>query len=101
MKAVLMALVLTIAGCRAGPTDASMAELTRALKEQFPEVIVAISFENAPPLDPPTIFIDTDPALGRVDEVSWLCTLVKPRVDDLDATIEVESTNASLRTDCP
>ena len=101
MRALLVVSLLCLGGCQAAPTAAALAGLTRELQEAFPDKIAAISFENAPPLDPPTIFVDTAPGIARAEEVTWMCSLVKPRVDAIDVRIDVESTQASLRTDCP
>lgn len=100
MKTVLLVSIVALAGCRAAPTDAQMTALTQDLRQAFPSQIVAISFENAPPLDPPTIFIDTSPSQTREAEIDWLCNLVRPRVDAVDRRIEVESTQGSMRGDC-
>lgn len=100
MKTLLLASLLGLASCGAGPTDDQMTALTLDLQEAFQNEIIAISFENAPPLDPPTIFIDTSPSLTKEAELDWLCNLVGPRVDALDRGIDVETTQGSLRGDC-
>jgi len=101
MKALLLASILALAGCRADPTDAEMSALTQELRETFSNEIVAISFVNSPPLDPLTIYVDTSPSITREDTVRWLCDQVRPHVDAIDTAIEVAATYADLRTDCP
>jgi hypothetical protein len=100
VRTLLLVFAFVLGGCRAAPSDAALAGLTRDLQEAFPDRITAISVKNAPPLDPPTIFVDTAPGMSRTEEVDWLCSLVKPRVDAIDNRIDVETTRGSLRTDC-
>jgi hypothetical protein len=101
VKRILLLALVALAGCRAGPTDSAMEALTRELDEAFPNEIAAISFENAPPLDPPTIFVDTKPDITREETVAWLCVSVRPRVDAVDSRIDVFTTYGDLRIDCP
>jgi hypothetical protein len=92
VKTFLFVSLLALAGCMAGPTDPSMSALTAQLREAFPNQIAAISFENAPPLDPPTIFVDMAPGTSPEDELTFLCSLVRPQVNAIDSRIDVTTT---------
>ena len=48
---------LLVAGCYQGAEEAGY-RLERELPEEYPDQIEAVSFEFAPPLDPPNLFID-------------------------------------------
>ena len=101
MRTLLLGLALSLAACRAGPTDAMMSTLADQLEAAFPATIRSVSVENAPPLDPPTLFIDMAPGLSPAEELTFLCTSVGPQVDAVDRRIEATTTYGYyLRTDC-
>lgn len=78
-----------------------MDNLTRELQETFPSQIASVVYENAPPLDPPTLFIDIAPGISPQDELDFLCNSVKPRVDAVNVAIEATTTYGYyLGTDC-
>jgi hypothetical protein len=78
-----------------------MSALADQLEAAFPADIVSVAFENAPPLDPPTLFIDMTPGKSPADELRFLCSSVRPQVDAVDSRIEATTTYGYyLRTDC-
>jgi hypothetical protein len=71
------------------PTDAEMQQLVDELDTAYPDQIEAIDFENALPLDPPALFIDTNSAMTIDEERAFVCGQVRPRVDAVDERIEI------------
>jgi hypothetical protein len=71
------------------PTDAEMQALVKDLDATYPDEIDAIDFENALPMDPPALFIDTRPAMTPEESRAFLCDEVRPRVDAVDWRIEI------------
>lgn len=91
-----------LAACRSGPTNAEMERLKQDLASSFPAQIKSVAYENAPPLDPPTLFIDMQPNISTDDELAFLCDLVGPKVNAVNVDIEATTTYGYyLRTDCP
>lgn len=62
LPGLVLAAALTLAACR-GSRQAAGDRLARELPEMHPEQIIAIEFENSPPLDPPTLWIDLSPSM--------------------------------------
>lgn len=79
-----------------------MSALANELQASFPAEINSVSFENAPPLDPPTLFIDMAPGMSPADELTFLCSSIGPEVAAVDARIDATTTYGYyLQTDCP
>jgi hypothetical protein len=60
-----------LAGCYVGAEEAGR-KLEHELPEQYPDQIEAASFEFAPPLDPPNIFIDFAPSMSLDEQQQFL-----------------------------
>lgn len=85
-----------------GPSDATMEQLVSELDGAYPDEIVAIDYENALPIDPPTLFIDVSPSMSPGAELRFLCDKVKPRVDAVDARIDATTSYGYYSSDdCP
>lgn len=98
---LLVGLSFVLAACKAEPTVPEMSALANQLEAAYPAVVASVSFENAPPLDPPTLFIDVKPGTAPNAELSFLCAEVRPLVDAVDPRIEATTTYGYyLRTDC-
>jgi hypothetical protein len=84
-----LALGMTLAGCTdpQGPGD----RLSRELPQVYPSQITAIQFENSPPLDPPTLFIDLVPSMTPDQQLRFVCDEVLPRVRAASDSIAVAS----------
>jgi hypothetical protein len=94
-------LMLVLGGCR-GVADEDLSRLVADIEGAFPNEIAAIDFENAPPLDPPTIFIDLWQDMNSTDQRRFLCDQVKPLVDAVDPNINVVvSWGWAASDDCP
>jgi hypothetical protein len=98
---LLILLSLLLSACRAGPSDAQISALADQLETSFPALVASVSYEYAPPLDPPTLFIDMAPGVSTGAELSFLCANVGPLVDAVDDRIDATTTYGYyLRTDC-
>jgi len=82
------------------PSDAQMERLVSELDAAYPGEIEAIGYENALPLDPPALFIDTDRGMTFEDQRSFICEQVRPRVDAVDRRIIVFGTGTTSPDDC-
>lgn len=74
-----IALLLILVGCRGGSSNQAVAALANGLGSTFPNQIAYVDWENAPPLDPPTILIDFEPGLSDAELLGLLCEEIKPR----------------------
>lgn len=100
--AFILLTVVAIAGCNSSDVQARGDRLATDLQEAFPDKISAISFENAPPLDPPTLFIDVDPPMEPDDEKAFLCEAIKGQIDAAGGGIDATTSYGwSIGTDCP
>ena len=63
--------------------------LVRDLPQAYPSQIVAIQFENNPPLDPPTLFVDLAPSMTPDQQLRFICDQVMDRVRALSGAIAV------------
>jgi hypothetical protein len=70
---------LVLAGCYAGAEEAGR-RLERDLPQRYPDQIAGASFEFAPPLDPPNIFIDFVPSMSLAEQQRFLCEELFPLV---------------------
>lgn len=86
-------LVLEIRSTFGGPTDETMEQIVAELDAAYPDEIKTIDYENALPLDPPTIFIDVPRAMTLEAELAFICGQVKPRVDAVDSRIDIWSSS--------
>jgi hypothetical protein len=87
------AIAVTLLAALGGCTDRQAVgdELVRALASSYPGQITAISFENHPPLDPPTLFIDLAESMTDEAKLHFICDVVVPRVDAAGGHIAVAS----------
>lgn len=90
----------TVRDMFSGPSDATMAQLVRDLDAMYPNEIAEIDYENALPMDPPTLFIDVDRAMTRDAELRFICDQVKVKVDAVDRRIDVFSSGVTGSEDC-
>jgi len=94
---------LLLVGCSTGASvdvQAAGDRLASELPTLYPGRVVAVSFENAPPLDPPTLFIDLDPAMDSEAQLRLLCDEINPRVKAAGADIDVTVTFGWHSDDC-
>jgi hypothetical protein len=77
---LLLLLAIALVGCRQPDVQAIGDRLAEQLKDDFQTQIVAIAFENSPPLDPPTLWIDLSPSLDLEAQRRFVCDVVWPRV---------------------
>ncbi len=91
---------LVLCSCQEGVSDSELSKLVVDLRASFPDQIDAIDFENAPPLDPPTIFIDLDQGLDATTLLRLLCDDIKPRVVAVDRSIDVFADGWTLSGNC-
>jgi hypothetical protein len=84
-----VAAAILIAGC-SDPQAAGDA-LVRDLRQVYPGQITGIEFENHPPLDPPTLFIDLAPSMTSDQQLRFLCDEVMARVKATGSNIAVTS----------
>ena len=91
---------LILSSGQVGVSDSAMSKLVEDLRTTFPDQIDAIDFENAPPLDPPTIFIDFDQGSDDTTLLRLLCDDVKPRVLAVDRSIDVFADGWTLSGSC-
>jgi hypothetical protein len=82
-----------------GPTDGTMERLVAELDAAYPEEVAAIDYENAPPLDPATLFIDVQRSMSHEAELTFICEQINPRVDAVDSRIDISSSTVS-GSDC-
>ena len=89
---VLLALIacLLVAGCYSGAEEVAR-KLEQELPGLYPEQIEAVSFEFAPPLDPPNLFIDFAPAMSLEDQWRFLCDDLYPRVHEANPAISINN----------
>jgi hypothetical protein len=95
-----LVLLATLAGCRAGPSDQAVAALAVQLKEAFPNQIETTAWENAPPMDPPLIYVEFKAGQPDAELVALLCEEIKPRVIAVHPDIEVFADGWSLSENC-
>jgi len=77
-----------------------MTALVGDLRVAFPSQIAFIDFENALPLDPPTILIDFDQNLEPAIRLGLLCKEIGPRVLAVNPSIDVFADGWTLSEDC-
>jgi hypothetical protein len=87
---LLLLALLGLGGCSQGAQSRGD-RLTVDLKAAYPDQIVAIGFEFAPPLDPAMLFIDLAPSMNPEAQRRFLCDEIRPRVEaaggGIDATV--------------
>lgn len=89
-RVMALATCLLLAGCAGGTAesiDKAGERLVRELPHLYPDQITAISFENHPPLDPPTLFIDLAPSMGPDAQRNFLCDEILPRLREANRRI--------------
>ena len=74
---------IALAGCQ---TDHQAAgdRLVRDLSAKYPGQINAIEFKYAPPLDPPTLYIDLDASMDPQAQRRFLCEVLVPDMSVVD-----------------
>jgi hypothetical protein len=97
---LLLALVVSGCGLAATDHDAAGRRLEAELIATYPDEVVAVSFENRPPLDPPTLFIDLDPGMDPDAQLRFLCDQLWPHVRSVDAAIGVTVSYGWWAEDC-
>jgi hypothetical protein len=77
---------IALAGCQ---TDHQAAgdRLVRDLSAKYPGQINAIEFKYAPPLDPPTLYIDLDASMDPQAQRRFLCEVLVPDMSVVDRDI--------------
>jgi hypothetical protein len=70
------------------------------LLSKYPQEIVAVAFENVPPVDPPTIFVDLDPSMDPAAQLRFLCDQLWPVVRQVDPGIGVTVSYGWWAEDC-
>ena len=92
---------LGLAACAPAPVPQEAGDaLIVELQEAYPIEISAITFENSPPLDPPTFFIDLDPDMTPEAQLAFLCGEVVPRIRATGHDIAVTVTHGWWDDDC-
>ncbi len=74
--------------------------LVRELAQTYPDQIASIAFENNPPLDPPTLFIDVKSSMSPDQQLRFLCDSVLPRIRSLDPQIAATVSYGWWTDDC-
>jgi hypothetical protein len=74
--------------------------LAQELPQAYPGQIRAIAFENNPPIDPPTLFIDLAPSMDPDQQLRFLCDEVVPRVRATNTAIAVTVSYGWYDDDC-
>jgi hypothetical protein len=74
--------------------------LVQELPKAYPEQILAVSFENNPPMDPATLFIDLAPSIDPDQQLRFLCDEIMPRVLATKAAVGVTVSYGWWDTDC-
>ena len=74
--------LLLLVGCTSRGVDQQAAGdiLVREFRATYPEQIRAIGFEYSPPLDPPTLYVDLEPAMSLASQRAFLCGTLWPRI---------------------
>ena len=80
---------MAIVGC--SDSQAAGDKLVQDLSQVYPDQITAIEFENQPPLDPPTLFIDLATSMTPDQQLRFVCDEVIPRVRAASGSIGVSS----------
>jgi hypothetical protein len=78
---------MVIAGC--SDPQAAGDSLVRDLPLVYASQITGIEFENHPPLDPPTLFIDLAPSMTPDQQLRFLCDELMVRVKATGSNIAV------------
>jgi hypothetical protein len=65
--------------------------LVEELARVYPDQITAIAFENAPPLDPPTLFVDLAQSMTPDQQLRFICQELRPRVRAVSSSISIAS----------
>lgn len=102
MKVAFLSLaILAIAGCGAVSVQERGDRLARELPATFPDQIVEVSFENAPQIPTPTLFIGMSPAMSSEVVRHFLCVRIKPIVDAAGGGIDAVTTYGwSMAKEC-
>ena len=95
----LLAVALVVASCQ--DHQAAGDQLANELPGLYPEQITAIAFENNPPMDPPTLFVDLAPTMDAQDQLEFLCTELAPRIRSVDRGISATVSSGWWLEDCP
>ena len=88
----------TMAAC--SNPQAAGDRLLRELPSAYPSQITGIGFENNPPMDPPTLFIDLAPTTDPTAQLRFLCDEVMPRVNVASSRIAVTVSYGWSDEDC-
>jgi hypothetical protein len=75
-------------------------QLAQGLRRDYPAQVMAVSFENSPPLDPPTLFIDLAPSMSPQQELRFLCDEIVPRIRATKASIAATVSYGWTDRDC-
>jgi hypothetical protein len=87
-------------GCAANVQSAGE-KLASDLPLLYPDQIEALEFENNPPLDPATLFIDLHPSMEGDAQLRFLCDEIRPRVVAAGGGIDVTVSYGWHSSDCP
>ncbi len=90
--AILSFAVLATAGCGSGTVQERGVRIARELRATFPDQIVEVSFENAPQVSTPTLFVGMSPAMSSEVVRHFLCVQIKPIVDAAGGGIDAVTT---------
>lgn len=82
---------ILISGCRDN-VSAVGDRLVSELLRDYPSEIDAIHFENQPPLDPPTLWIDLAPSMQVAEQRRFVCEVILPKVTEANSAITTVTT---------
>ena len=96
------AFAIVVGGCLGSAPDPGAAgeQLAKDLPAAFPSQIVGTEFENNPPLDPPTLFIDVSGAMSPDEQLRFLCEEIVPAIDRTGASIPATVSYGWSTEDC-
>jgi len=99
MTRLLAFMVAVIVGCSSNVQTVGE-RLARELPSLYPKQVTAVAFENAPPLDPPTLFVDLAPSMDASAQLAFLCNELQPRVQAVGGGIDVTVSYGWHSDDC-
>jgi hypothetical protein len=88
-----------VLGCGADVQTAGE-KLERDLPRTFPGRVADVVFENSPPLDPPTLWVEVDPAMSPEEQRVFLCSELAPHVSEMHDEILVTVNYGWWSSDC-
>jgi hypothetical protein len=97
-SAIAMVATLSVTAC--SNPQAAGDRLVRELPELYPQQVVAVAFENTPPLDPPTLFIDLSPSMSPDEQLRFLCDELVPRIKATGTSIPATVSYGWWSDDC-